>query len=510
MAPKKEKRPASEVEPRASSRRGFLKGGAGLVAGAAAAQLLPVRVQAQQPANNSGTLQQLMNPNGRAILIKGGTILSMDQKVGDFEKGDVLIQGKKIVSVGPNLEAPKSAIVVDGSNRIVMPGFIDTHHHQYETILRTVLADGIILEANAPGPKNNYEALIVTYLTPHYTPADARIAELLSSLSQINAGVITAVDTSQVQLTPEHTDACIAGLKESGRRCVFAYGTRGENAVARSKSELMRLRKQYFASDDQLLTLGSTGGSGDEWKFARSLNLPIIIHATTEPVAGRQQGFGDASLMGPDCEYIHCTRLTDMTWKKIADTGGKVSIAPAIEMQMQHGYPAIQKALDHGIRPSISVDVECNMTADLFTVMRAAFLSQRALANEAIIKRDPKAPALLLSRQAIEFATINGATVAHLDSKTGSLTPGKEADVIMLATDRINAAPVNNVPGTVVTLMDTSNVDNVFIAGKVAKFGGKLVGIDLNRVLADANKARDGVLQRANYTRNMFGTCCAT
>ena len=130
-----------------------------------------------------------------------------------------------------------------------------------------------------------------------------------------------------------------------------------------------------------------------------------------------------------------------------------------------------------------------------FTVMRAAFLSQRALANEAIIKRDPKAPALLLSRQAIEFATINGATVAHLDSKTGSLTPGKEADVIMLATDRINAAPVNNVPGTVVTLMDTSNVDNVFIAGKVAKFDGKLVGIDLNRVLADANKARDGVLQ---------------
>ena len=219
--------------------------------------------------------------------------------------------------------------------------------------------------------------------------------------------------------------------------------------------------------------------------------MPIVNHATTE-----RSAFEDASVMGPDIEYIHCARLPEATWKRIADTGGKISIAPAIEMQMQHGYPPIQKALDHGLRPSISVDVECNMTADLFTVMRAAFLSQRALANEAIIKRDPKAPALLLSRQAIEFATINGATVAHLDSKTGSLTPGKEADVIMLATDRINAAPVNNVPGTVVTLMDTSNVDNVFIAGKVAKFDGKLVGIDLNRVSADADKARDGVLQK--------------
>ena len=507
MAAKKERGPtdASEVDTKASSRRGFLKGSAGLVAGAAAAQLLPIGVQAQQPPNNSGTLQQLMNPNGRAILIKGGTILSMDQKVGDFEKGDVLIQGKKIVSVGPNVEAPKSAIVVDGSNRILMPGFIDTHHHQYQTILRSILADGIIIEANAPGPKNNYATVIGQQLTPHYTPADARIAELISSLSQINGGVITTVDTSQVQLTPEHTDACIAGLKESGRRCLFAYAAGGENAQARTKSELTRLRKQYFASDDQLLTLASGGASVDDWKFARTLNVPIVNHATTE-----RSAFEDASLMGPDIEYIHCARLPDATWKRIADTGGKVSIAPAIEMQMQHGYPPIQKALDHGLRPSISVDVECNMTADLFTVMRAAFLSQRALANEAIIKRDPKAPALLLSRQAIEFATINGATVAHLDSKTGSLTPGKEADVIMLATDRINAAPVNNVPGTVVTLMDTSNVDNVFIAGKVAKFDGKLVGIDLNRVLADANKARDGVLQRANYTRNMFGTCCAT
>jgi len=512
MAPKKEKK---VTDPRpadlgTSSRRGFLKGSAGLVAGAAAAQLLPTRVEAQQPQNNAGTLQRLTNPNGRAVLIKDGMILSMDSKVGDFEKGDILIQGKKIVSVGPNVEAPKSAIVVNAANRIVMPGLIDTHHHQYETILRSILADGIIIVGGLPGPKNNYGSIIGQVFTPHYTPDDARIAELVASLGQISAGVITTVDTSQVQLTPEHTDACLAGLKESGRRCVFAYGAGGPNAAAKSQSELMRLRQQYFASDDQLLTLGSSGGTPEAWKFARSLNVPIIIHVVGDNVMGRLQTFGDAGLMGPDCEYIHCTRLSDTMWKKIADTGGKVSIAAAIEMQMQHGFPPVQEALDHGIQPSLSVDVECNMTADLFTIMRTAFLLQRALANEKIINKDPKAPALMTSRQAIEFGTINGAKVAHIDSKTGSLTPGKEADIIMLSTDRINTLPLNNVPGAVVTLMDTSNVENVFIAGKVAKFDGKLVGVDLNRVRADAEKARDGLLMRANFTRDLFGTCCAS
>jgi cytosine/adenosine deaminase-related metal-dependent hydrolase len=117
---------------------------------------------------------------------------------------------------------------------------------------------------------------------------------------------------------------------------------------------------------------------------------------------------------------------------------------------------------------------------------------------------------LITCRDAIEFATINGATVAHLDGKVGSLTPGKEADIIMLDTNRINAFPVNNVPGTVVTLMDTSNVENVFIAGKPVKWQGKLVGVDIARLRARADKSRDGLLERSKFPREMFGSCCTT
>src|SRR5579864_2812706 len=501
MKPKKERVEKFERK----SRRGFLRSSAGLVAGVAAAQWLPGRADAQQSAASAVTPESLRNANGRAILLKDGIVLSMDSQVGDFEKADVLIQGKKIVSVGLNLPAPAHALIVNAAGMIVMPGFIDTHHHQFETPLRSILSDGLL--GTAGDNAKTYQGMILGTFAPAYLPEDARLGELVASLSQMSAGVTMTVDTSQVSLTPEHTDACIAGLRESGRRALFAYST-GPGTKSQYPQDIVRLRKQYFSSDDQLLTLAlGDETDADRWKLARSVGAPIVSHivnmSTLEPLA-------KAGLMGPDNEYIHCTRAGNETlWKTIADTGGKVSIAPAIEMQMRHGMPPLQAALDHGIRPSLSVDVECNMTADMFSIMRTAFTLQRALVNERALVGAKNLPELLTSRETIELATIEGARVAHLDQRIGTLTPGKEADIIMLATDRINVFPMNNVPGTVVTLLDTSNVENVFIAGKVMKWQGKLVGVDLNRIRRAIETARDGVLARAKVPRNLFDSCCA-
>ncbi len=194
----------------------------------------------------------------------------------------------------------------------------------------------------------------------------------------------------------------------------------------------------------------------------------------------------------------------------IADTGGKVSIACPIEMQMRHGMPPIQEALDHGIRPSLSTDVETNMAADMFTQMRSIFTLQRALANERALAGDEAAPRLLTCREVLELATIEGARCAHLDQKVGSLTPGKQADLIMLDAGMINVMPMNNAPGTVVTMMDTSNVRNVFIDGKLVKANGALVGVDLPRISGLLAKSRDSVLERARYARTILGSCCTT
>ena len=479
----------------AASRRGFLTAGAA----AAAGTLLTGKASAQQG------LDRLVK--ARRILLKGGMVLSLDPAVGDHERADVLIEGAKILAVGPNAGASaSSAFVVDATGMIVMPGFVDTHHHQYETVLRSILADGN-LGAYNDGPKN-YQSVIQGILTPAYLPDDAYISELVASLSQLNAGVTTTVDLSQVSHTPAHSDACIAGLKESGRRAVYAYST-GIKGTA-FPQDITRLKTQYFSSNDQLVTLAlNTGTNADHWKLARSVGVPITSHIVGDRF-GDLERMGNAGLMGPDNEYVHCTQLNETVWKMIGDTGGKVSIAPAIEMQMRHGMPPFQTALDHGIRPSLSVDVECNMTADMFSIMRAAFTLQRALVNQRAVQGEKELPAMLTCRDTIELATIEGARVAHLDHKIGTLTPGKEADIILLATDRINVFPVNNVPGTVVTLMDTSNVEHVFVAGKARKWQGKLVGVDLPKLRRHIETARDGLLRRANYPRELFASCCGS
>src|SRR5437667_1473670 len=478
-------------------RRRFLKSSTlGVVAGAiAAAKPLPETALPQREAVPAGS-----GTAGRRILLKRGIVLSMDRNVGDFENADVLIEGKKISAVGPNLKA--SAEVIDATDRIVMPGFVDTHHHQYQAVLRSLIADALLQEdynrvINNPGALNAF-----------YQPDDAYIGELLASVSQMRTGVTTAVDLSQVSHSPAHSDACIAGLKEAGRRTVFGFSA-GQGPANQYPQDIFRLRSQYFSSDDQLLTLAlHTGVDAKLWELGRKAGVPIVSHATNPAAAAQLEALGRAGLMGPDNEYIHCTHFPATAWQLIRDTGGKVSIAPAIEMTEGHGMPAFQEALDHRVRPSLSTDVDVVMTTDFFTVMRAAFTLQRFLINERESKGEKNLPARLTCRDVLEFATIEGARAAHLDHKVGSLTPSKEADIIMLRTDDINVFPLNNAPGAVVTLMDTSNVDTVFIAGKIMMWKGRLLNVNLKRLRRLADRACDGILTRANYRPDLLNDCC--
>lgn len=440
----------------------------------------------------------------RRILLKDGVVLTMDGSIPDLERGDVLIAGGRIEAVGANLNATAD-VIVDARGQIVMPGFIDTHHHQYETALRSILADGALGLQPEDGPENYFKVIQQLY-TPLYSPEDAYISQLVASLSQLSAGVTTTVDTSQVSLSPEHTDACISALRDSGRRAVYAYSPGSNLPTSRYPGDIRRLRRDYFASEDQLLTLAMNSAPDAKiWALAREVGAPIVSH-----IVGKR--FGDldqvSASMGPDNEYIHCTQLSEATWKRIADTGGKISIAPAIEMQMRHGMPPLQKALDLGLRPSLSVDVETNMTADMFSIMRTAFTLQRGLAGERSLSGDANAPQLATSRQVLEWATTNGAYVTHLERRIGTITPGKEADILLLDAGAINTIPLNNAPGAVVTLMDTSNVSGVFVAGVVKKWKGQLVGVDLPGLRSRIEKSRSGLIERARRQPNLFGSCC--
>ena len=316
---------------------------------------------------------------------------------------------------------------------------------------------------------------------------------MVSALGAINAGVTTLLDWSHIGNSPEHTDAAIDGLRAAGVRAVYAFGGGAPGPANQYPQDIRRLRKQHFSSDDQLLTLALAGGmSAKEWAVAREVKALISVHAGGD-LAGLEKA------LGPDVTYIHCTTFTEGAWKLVAGSGGHISIACPIEMEMGHGIPPIQQSLDHKIRPSLSVDVETEMPGEFFTQMRAVFTLQRMLALNSPRPAGTPQPRLLTARDVIEFATIAGARANHLDRKVGTLTPGKEADIIVLRTDTINVMPFNNAYGAVVLAMDTSNVDTVFIAGKMVKQGGRLIGVDLDRVRRDAEQSRDFIVGKAGW-----------
>jgi 5-methylthioadenosine/S-adenosylhomocysteine deaminase len=473
------------------SRRQFL---CTTVAGAAAAPAIAASVIGSV---TEAQAQSRPTP-GRAILIKGGIVLSLDRAVGDFEQADVLIEGKKISAVRPNISAP-NAQVIDAKNRIVMPGFVDTHRHMWQGFLRNVLPDGSL---------DDYRNVVQRTFGAKMIPDDVYAANLLSALGAVDSGVTCALDWSHIQNSPEHSDACIKGLQESGLRAAFAYGS-GQNetgrvseiATSKYPGDIARLRKQYFSSDDQLTTLYlAAGGTPDatlaQFKAARDVGARITIHVGVGEF-GRSaflEKINAAGAMKDDTTYIHCCTLNDTEWKLIKDTGGTISIAGYVETLMGHGNPPTQKAIDLGIRPSLSVDVETSVPNDFFTQMRTVFSLQK---NEVWARRlagEKDFGKFLTAREVLEFATIEGARANGLDKKIGSLTPGKEADIIMLRTDLLNTMPINNAVGAVVTSMTSQNVDTVLIAGKVVKRNGKLVGVDMNRI---AKLGRDA--QARNY-----------
>jgi 5-methylthioadenosine/S-adenosylhomocysteine deaminase len=474
--------------PAATSRRSFLTSSAGIAATAAAAQALPGSALAQ------GADAELARVQGaRRILLKGGVVLTLDRQLGDFAQADVLIEDGKIREIRPTIDAGDAA-VVDAANRIIVPGFIDTHSHSYQGLLRSSLPNGVV--------DPDYNRDIQNNMTLHYQPADVHIGVLMTALAMIEMGTTTIVDISQSNHTPEHSDALIASLKEAGIRTVCAY-SRGAGPGSQYPQDVERLRRSYFSTQNQLLTLAmATSLDAKLFEYTRQVGLRSVLHVriNSEPLLA----LGRAGLLRPGDEYIHCTHLNEAAWRLIKDSGGRISHSPPLEMAMAHGMPSIQDALDHGMRSSLSSDHSATVAQDMFGVMRTTFNLQRLFILQRKRNGEQNLPALLTAREVLEFATIEGARCADLESKVGTLTPGKDADLLMLRADRFDIWPLNNAPGTVVNLMNPSHVENVFIAGKVKKWRGNLVGVDLARVLRLAQESRDAVMRRANFSVNLL------
>jgi len=528
-----EGKPQEHASPhRWEARRGFLKASAT----AAAAGAMSLFAPRPALANDDEREPEHSGLPGRRLLIRGGAVMSMDPKVGDFAQADVLVEGKKIVAVGPNLQAG-GATVIDARGRIVMPGFVDTHHHLFETSLRSWLADGILINdgSNTPSGNQTYFEKILLSFAPVYRPQDVYINHLFGGLSQLDHGVTTVHDVSQIHHSPQHSDAAIQALLDTGRRAAFGFFESAGNAILgtnpanRYPDDAVRIRNQWFASSDQLVTMIMGGevylpGYEKAWKIGRELGLQIAAHILspfnirpTLDLLAQGKG-GDSGTLGlkDDNLLIHMTGMSDLGWKGVKDAGAQVSVAFPIEMNMRHGVPPILKMQSLGLEPSLSSDVEVTMTADWFTQMRSAMTMQRVLVNQMILEQGalqaptqwptpaPGTPPLLNARDVLRYATVNGAKHLRLEGKTGSLTPGKEADIVILDAEAINVAPLNNVPGAVVSLMDRTNVETVIVAGKIRKWKGRLLEVNLGRLRRELEASRDYLFAAANIAPDPF------
>jgi 5-methylthioadenosine/S-adenosylhomocysteine deaminase len=439
--------------------------------------------------------------SSQRLLIRNGFVVSMDPDVGEIPNGDVLVEDGKIVEVGRNI-AVSEAEEIDATGMIVMPGFVDTHRHTWQTPVRGVLPSCTL---------DHYFAVMLGSVGGHYRPEDVHIGNYAGALEALNGGVTTLLDWSHINNTPDHSDAAIQGLKDAGIRAIYAHGvpTGGEwwsFSELNHPEDIRRIRETYFSSDDGLITLAMAarqpGNSNfdvakQDWELARELGLLISVHVGMrlhnlhyEPV----KDMYDLGLMGPDVCYIHMTDLTDQELDFIAETDGKASVAPYVEMLMGHGPPPTGKLLARGVRPSLSVDVVSSVPGEMFTQMRTALAYDRIL--QFTDTPDEAFAPTLSHRDVLEFATIDGARACGLDHKTGSLTPGKLADIVLLKVNAINTAPMVDPIGTIVVFADTSNVDSVFVAGRAVKRNGQLVDADLENVFQKLDESRNHILSR--------------
>lgn len=404
------------------------------------------------------------------LLLRGGT--AVDPGPATATRADVLVEDDRIAAVGPRLDVPDDATVVDATGMLVLPGFVDTHRHTWQAGIRAIGPDIAFA---------GYLDLVLGRLGPRYTPDDVYAGTLAGALECLDAGITTLVDWCHVQHTPDHTAAAVAALRTSGIRAVFGYCTpEPDHAVLES----------HFGSGADLVTpaiapmgpeiLGEDEALA-EWRLALELDLPVTVHMGGQGAESAERGLDFLSrngLLRPRTSYVHGNHYTDEALRRIAGSGGAVSVSPLVEVELGLGQPVTGRALAAGVDTGLGADTVVSGPGDMFSLMRAAYALERVCPNPDFTTRD-----------ALRIATVEGARTAGLGDLVGTLDVGRRADLVLLRADLLGTAPAHDPVGAIVLSADTSAVDTVVVAGRIVKRDGRLCHHDPAKVVADLTES---------------------
>jgi cytosine/adenosine deaminase-related metal-dependent hydrolase len=424
------------------------------------------------------------------VLLRGGCVLALGAKTPNFPRADLLIDEGRVAEVGTGLRA-RDAEVIDASDAIVMPGFVDAHRHAWTSLAKN---QGDPRPGGATQP-------IATLAGERYGADDVYAATLIGLLGAAEAGITTVVDWSDPLAGEGFADAALQAHVDAGLRTVFVHAVRsnrGEPAEpSATRHVVRRLAESCGPATTVALGYEEPGSADADWlaselRLPRELGAPVHVHAGSGHAGpGAVARLAEREILGADVTLVHHSELDERDLDAIAGSGAAVVLTPASEMAAGAGSPPIQQLIDHGIRPGLGVDDERRAPGDLFAQMRATISLQHATAFDRKLAGKSGVPRLMSTRDVIRSATADGARAVGLGGATGSLEPGMLADVIVLRTDRPNVFPINDPIGAVVWGMDTSNVDWVFVGGRAVMRHGVLeADVGRARDLATAARAR--------------------
>jgi 5-methylthioadenosine/S-adenosylhomocysteine deaminase len=477
------------------SRRTMLKGASAL----GALMAVSGELRAQQAALRSAAGPGAPLPPRGELVIRGATVLTMDPNIADLATGDVHVRDGAIVAVAPRIEAT-NVQSLDGRGMICMPGFVDTHWHLWTSMFRPFVRADVNELGYFP---------VSARLGQLFTPEDSYRSVMLGTAEALSAGVTTVHNWAHNVRSPDHADGELSAMRDAGIRGRFAYGpAQGMPDDQPMDFEGMARVKRDWMPGEGLLTLGicsrnvgaiSIGGAARgvltidqtrrDWDGARKLGLPITLH-TSGPSPIKQ--LEEAGLLGPDLQLVHPLLTTPEERALLKARGVSYAMAPVGEARRPSSLGVIQlgEMLEAGVKVSLSTDHTTNYNCDPFVGMRILFaLHQHRIGN--------KIP--LTVKRLVQLATLDGAVDLGIAEKTGSLTPGKRADIILVRTTDINMTPVGDPYEALVSLAQPTNVDTVIVDGRILRQSGKFTMLDHAKVVREAQEAAAALRSKAKW-----------
>lgn len=435
----------------------------------------------------------------RPFVFRNATVVTVDS-LGVLRDADVLVQGDSIAAVGHHLEVPEGTLEIDASGGIITPGFIDTHRHMWQSALRGYGGDWALSQ------------YFVFYYLQHgqvFRPEDIYAGNLLSALESVDTGVTTTLDWSHALRTPAYADAALQAFEEIPGRFVLGYGNYlGAPWEWTADADFRAWMKAHPATDMLGMQIAFDVPDSEDFperaafEWARDNGLRVTTHAgvwgaTTDNGIDHMY---KAGVMTPEITYVHASSLSPDSYHKIAATGGTVSVATESEQSAGQGYPSTWELRKYGIPASLSMDTSVWWSADYFSAMRATLSSDRSRDHlEAHRVGETINVNKLRAEDVIWMATMGGAKSLGMEDKIGSITPGKKADLVLIKNDQSPAmTPILNPTAHVVYQAGTADVHTVVVNGRVVKYDGARIGLDLAPV-------RDAVAKSVEYVRSQLG-----